>query len=93
MVTMPTLQELSAKVDELQTALDTEQAEIQEVINGLNTTISDLHALVAQGGTEAERQAVLDKLTSLKDDLVATVTPTPGTGDGETGGGEGGAQG
>lgn len=70
---MPTLAELSAKVDELQGVLDTEQAAIQEAINALNTTIADLQALVEAGGTEAERQAVVDKLEALKADLEGTV--------------------
>lgn len=70
---MPTIQELNAKVDELQTALDAEQEAINAAINSLNTTITDLQALVAAGGTEAERQAVLDKLNAIKADLEATV--------------------
>lgn len=89
---MPTLAELSAKVDELQTALDAEQQEIQDAINGLNTVITDLQGQVASGGTEADRQAVLDKLNTIKADLEATITPA-GNGDGGTGGGEGGTQG
>ena len=55
---MPTLQELSDKVDQLQTSLDAEQDSIATAIAGLKTTITDLEALVAAGGTEAERQAV-----------------------------------
>lgn len=72
---MPTLEELSAKVDELQQALDTEQEQIQAVINGLNETITQLQQQVAEGGTQEERQAVLDKLNALKSDLESTVPP------------------
>lgn len=86
---MPTIAELSAKVDELQTALDAEQQQVADLlaeknttIETLNSTITDLQAQVANGGTEADRQAVLDKLTSLKADLESTVTP-PATGTGE----------
>lgn len=74
---MPTLQELNTKVDELQTALDAEQEQIQAAINGLNEVITTLTAQVAAGGTEEERQAILDKLTAIKADLEATVTPQP----------------
>lgn len=70
---MPTLAELSAKVDELQASLDAEQLQIQAAIDGLNGTITDLQALVAAGGTEADRQAVLDKLNALKTDLEGTI--------------------
>lgn len=73
---MPTLQELSDKVDELQTALDAEQEQIQAAINGLNETITALQAQVAEGGTTEERQAVLDKLNAIKTDLEGTI-PTP----------------
>lgn len=72
---MPTLAELNAKVDELQTALDAEQQQIADAIAALNTTIADLEALVAAGGTEAERQAILDKLSTIKTDLEGTVAP------------------
>jgi hypothetical protein len=70
---MPTLQELSTKVDELQTSLDEEQVAIQAAIDALNTTITDLQAQVTSGGTEADRQAVLDKLTAIKTDLEGTI--------------------
>jgi len=77
---MPTLAELSAKVDELQTSLDNEQSRIQELltekdttITTLNETITTLQASVQEGGSVEERQAVLDKLTTLKTDLEETV--------------------
>lgn len=76
----PTAAELNAKVDELQTSLDTEQQQVKDLLDAknatietLNTTIAELQALVAEGGTAEERQAILDKLNSLKDDLEATV--------------------
>lgn len=72
---MPTLQELNDKVDELQTALDAEQQQVADAIAALNGTITDLQALVAAGGTEEERQAILDKITSIKTDLEGTVAP------------------
>lgn len=70
---MPTIQELSAKVDELQTALDEEQTAIQAAIDALTTANADLQVLVTAGGTEADRQAVSDKLDAVITDLKATI--------------------
>lgn len=79
---MPSLQELSDKVDSLQVALDLEQQQVADLlaekdttITTLGETITSLEAVVASGGTEAERQAILDKIDSLKTDLEATVAP------------------
>lgn len=79
---MPTLAELSSKVDELQQSLDQEQQQISDLlaqkdaaISGLNETIATLTAQLADGGTDADRQAVVNKLTAIKNDLEATVAP------------------
>lgn len=79
---MPTIQEISAKADELQVALDIEQQQVADLlalkeaaIVSLNETIAALELLVADGGTAAERQAVLDKLDATKTDLEGTVAP------------------
>lgn len=77
---MPTLAEIQALADSLQTSLDQEQARVKELldekdntITTLNTTVTELQALVESGGTEEQRQALLDKLTTLKTDLESTV--------------------
>lgn len=70
---MPTIQELNTKVDELQSALDSEQTDIQAAIDALTTANAELTALVAAGGTEAERQAVADKIDAVITDLKATI--------------------
>lgn len=70
---MPTLQELSAKVDELQVALDAEQEQIQAAIDALNVIIADLRANIGDGGTADERQAVLDKINGVIEDLKGTI--------------------
>lgn len=72
---MPTNAEIKALADSLQQSLDAEQEQINAAIGALNTTITDLQALVAAGGTEEERQAIVDQLTSIKTDLEATVAP------------------
>lgn len=70
-----TIVDLTAKVDALQVSLDAEQEQIATAIAGLNQTITDLQAIVANGGTEAERQALADKLDAIKTDLESTVAP------------------
>lgn len=70
---MPTLAELNSKVDELQTALDEEQTQIQNAINTLTEANAALTQQVADGGTAEERQAVIDKIAGVITDLKATV--------------------
>lgn len=70
---MPTLQELNTKVDELQTALDEEQVAIQAAIEALQATVVELQAQVEAGGTEADRQAIVDKINTVITDLQGTI--------------------
>ena len=70
---MVTIQQLSAKVDTLQAALDAEQQQIADAIAALQQTVEDLQALVVDGGTEEERQAVSDKLDAVIADLQSTI--------------------
>lgn len=72
---MANITELTEKVDALQAALDAEQQQIADAIAALQQTITDLQALVVSGGTEAERQALADKLDAIKADLEGTITP------------------
>lgn len=79
---MPTLKEISDKLDETQIALDAEQQQVADLLAQkdaalvtANELIASLQLLVADGGTAEERQAVLDKANALKTDLEATVAP------------------
>ena len=79
---MPTLLEIQTLADDLQVALDAEQAQVAALLSqkdaaivALEETVVALEALVAEGGTAAERQALLDKLVATKADLEATVAP------------------
>lgn len=83
---MPTLAELSAKVDELQVALDAEQQQVADLLaqkqatnDALTQNITDLTAandqLKASGGTDSDRQAVSDKIDAVITDLKGTVAP------------------
>lgn len=74
---MATIAELSAKVDTLQTALDAEQEQIAAAIAALQQTVTDLNAIIAEGGTAEERQALSDKLDAVIVDLQGTVADTP----------------
>lgn len=69
--------ELNLKVDALQLALDAEQNQIALALAGLNQLVTELNALVADGGTEAERQALADKLDVITADLAATIPDLP----------------
>lgn len=73
---MPTLAELNDKVDELQTALDAEQEQVQSAISTLEQTVADLQAQQSDGGTPEERQAILDKVNSVITDLKGTIADT-----------------
>lgn len=70
---MANIQELTDKVDALQVALDAEQEQIAAAIAALQATIDELKALVADGGTPEQRQALADKLDAIKSDLEATI--------------------
>lgn len=70
---MASNKELSDKVDELQIALDEEQVAVAAAIQVLQDTIVALQAQLADGGSEAERQAILDKLNVVLTDLRGTV--------------------
>ena len=70
---MATIAQLTQKVDDLQAALDAEQQEILAAIAELETAVAELQALVADGGTQEQRQALADKLDAVKADLESTV--------------------
>ncbi len=71
------IQELTVKVDALQVALDLEQQQIALALATLNQAIADLEVLLADGGTEAERQLLADKLDAVASDLAATIPDLP----------------
>lgn len=67
---MPTLADLNAKIDTLQTALDEEQQQVANKIAELEAIANELRA---SGGTDADRQAVADKIDAVAADLKATI--------------------
>lgn len=77
---MALIDDLNAKVVELQEALDTEQAQIKTLVDGQNVTIAGLNAqvtelqgMLADGATPTQLQAVIDNLNTIKTDLEGTV--------------------
>lgn len=79
---MATIQELNDKVDQLQVALDAEQAEIaailtknSEVIAQLEAVVVTLQDTIANSATPEQLQAVSDKIDAAIADLQGTVTP------------------
>jgi hypothetical protein len=75
---MASIKDLNAKVDVLQADLDVEQQKIADAIAALQQTVTDLQALVVDGGSADERQAVSDKLDAVIADLQATPLPDSG---------------
>jgi hypothetical protein len=49
------------------------EVQIKAAIDALNQTVADLQALVADGGTAEERQALADKLDAITTDLEGTI--------------------
>lgn len=70
---MAKISDIQAKADELQATLDAEQDQIATAMGRLNDAIFALQQQVTDGGTEAERQKVLDTLEAARADLASTV--------------------
>lgn len=72
-----TIKELEARVENLQNVLDIEQLEIAALLAQKDAAILSLQeinaTLVVEGGTEAERQAIADKIDLVISDLQSTV--------------------
>jgi ABC-type transporter Mla subunit MlaD len=70
---MATVSQLGAKVDELQSAIDSEQEQIAGALSSLQSTVDELKAQIVAGGTEEERQAIADKLDAAVADVKSTI--------------------
>lgn len=67
--------DLSAKADELQTALDQVQSKVEENTATLQAEIQELKDIIAAGGSGAEIDAVFAKLDATLVDLNSTFPP------------------
>ena len=74
---MATLEEVTAKITALQTALDNEQAQIQAAIDGLTGQIAALNDQIANGATPEQLQVIADSLTAITTDLEGTIPDAP----------------
>lgn len=74
---MASITDIAAAVAELQASLDAEQQQIADAIAGLTAQIAALEVLLGDGGTEADRQAILDSLAAIKADLEGTIPDEP----------------
>lgn len=69
------IQDLSAKADELQTALDNVQAKVEENTATLKAEIQELKDVIANGGSGEAIDAVFAKLDATLVDLNSTFPP------------------
>lgn len=67
--------ELTTKVSELETSVDTEQQQVTDLLAQKDKTIADLQAIIDNGNPDntPEIQAVLDKVQVVITDLESTV--------------------
>ncbi len=70
---MSSVAQLSAKVDELQQAIDSEQTQIGAALSTLQSTVDGLKQELIDAGSPAERQAVADKLDAAITDVSSTI--------------------
>lgn len=77
--TMATIQELNAKVTELQAAVDTEQQEIADALAALQTEVQRLTDIIAagSGATPEELQSVVDNINTVIADVQTSIPNLP----------------
>lgn len=80
---MSKITDLQNEVVALTEAVNVEQEQIALLLEGqgntiaaLNATITDLKAQLAESGSPAEIQAVIEQLEAIKTDVESTITPT-----------------
>ena len=74
---MATLAELTDKLNELQAALDNEQAQVQSAIDGLTAQIAALNEQIANGASPEQLTEVVAKIEAIKNDLEGTIPDAP----------------
>lgn len=72
------IKDLEAKVDQLQTSIDNEQAQVATVITGLKEANTSLQAIIDAGGvvTPEQLDALATKLDTAITDLQSTIPDT-----------------
>lgn len=74
---MATLAELTDKLNELQTSLDNEQAQVQTAIEGLTAQIAALNEQIANGASPEQLTEVVAQIEAIKSDLEGTIPDAP----------------
>lgn len=70
---MGAIEDLNAKIAEIQTSLDAEQEAIKAAIEGLTAQIAALNELLSTGATAEQIQSAIAALDAIKTDLEGTV--------------------
>lgn len=71
---MSKIDELAAEVAKLQVSVDTTQEKVLVAVNGLKATIASLEALLAEGASAEQIQAVIDAVKVVSADVESTST-------------------
>lgn len=69
---MADIQSLQNKVDELQAAVDADQAADAQVVADLQAEVDRLKGELANGATPEQIQAIVDRLETIKNDVAGT---------------------
>ena len=69
---MSKIDELAAEVAKLQVSVDTTQEKVLVAVSGLKATIASLEALLAEGASAEQIQAVIDAVKVVSADVEST---------------------